>query len=105
MHSNATPWRRRVADATGFTLLESLVVVAVIGVLATMAVPVTDSFVRSARADSSVAAAMTAVEMAHDRAVSERRNFVLTFVGNNQISLDRQEIDGAGAVIGSPQSL
>jgi prepilin-type N-terminal cleavage/methylation domain-containing protein len=87
----------------GFTLLELLLVVALIGVISAIAVPVTDSFVRTARADSAVSAATNALDIAHDRAVSERRNFVLTFVDPNRIQLGRQEINGAGVVTGTTQ--
>jgi Tfp pilus assembly protein FimT len=74
------------------------VVVAVIGILAAIAIPITDGFVRSARADSSVSAASSALDIAHDRAVSERRNFVLEFPTSNTIRVGRQEIDATGTV-------
>ena len=90
-------------DDGGFSLMELLVVVTVIGVVAAMAMPITDSFVRTARADSAVSAAMSALDIAHDRAVSERRNFVLTFVNPNRIQLGRQEINAAGVVASTTQ--
>ena len=90
-------------DDGGFSLMELLVVVTVIGVVAAMAMPITDSFVRTARADSAVSAAMSALDIAHDRAVSERRNFVLTFVNPNRIQLGRQEINAAGVVTSTTQ--
>ncbi len=55
------------------------------------------------RADSSVSAATNALDIAHDRAVSERRNFVLTFVNPNRIRLSRQEINAAGVVTSTTQ--
>ena len=83
----------------GFTLIELMVVAAIAAVLVGIAIPVTDQFVRAMRADSSVSAATAAIDMAHDRAVSERRNYILDRVGTNRITLTRQEINAAGAVI------
>jgi type IV fimbrial biogenesis protein FimT len=93
----------RGASSDGFSLLELLTAVTVIGVLAAMTIPITESFVRSTRADSAVSAAMNAVDIAHDRAVSERRNYVLTFTNPNRLRLMRQEINAAGVVTGTTQ--
>jgi prepilin-type N-terminal cleavage/methylation domain-containing protein len=99
-----TTRRNRLREAVdGFTLIELMVVAAIAAVLLGIAVPVTDAFVRSTRADSSVSAATAAIDMAHDRAVSERRNYVLTFTPPNRILLGRQEINAAGVVTSTTQ--
>src|SRR5262245_34964766 len=100
-----TTRRSRLRDAVdGFSLIELMVVAAIAAVLMGIAVPVTDMFIRSTRADSSVSAATNAIDMAHDRAVSERRNYVLTFVPPNRIQLGRQDINAAGVVISTTQT-
>jgi type II secretory pathway pseudopilin PulG len=76
-------------------------VVALIGITLAMAIPISNGFVQLSKADSSLVHAMTAIDTARDRAVSERRNYVLSFVNPNRIDLIRQEIDAAGAVIGT----
>jgi prepilin-type N-terminal cleavage/methylation domain-containing protein len=83
----------------GMSLIELLIVVAMIGIMGAMIVPITRRAVDSGKADSGIAYALNAVDTAHDRAVAERRNFVLTFVAPDRIRLGRQEIDAAGAVI------
>src|SRR6185295_5558413 len=99
-----TTRRTRLREAIdGFSLIELMVVLAITAVLVGISIPVTDQFIRSTKADSSVSAATNAIDIAHDRAVSERRNYILTNVGTNRIRLSRQEIDGAGNITGTTQ--
>lgn len=98
MTQDAKP--RKTGEA-GFTLIEVLLVAGLIALIGAMVVPVTDSFIRTSKADSSTGAAVIALDTARDRAVAERRNIVLNFVTPNRIQLIRQEINGAGAVIGT----
>jgi prepilin-type N-terminal cleavage/methylation domain-containing protein len=79
----------RSSNSHGFTLVEMLMVIAVLGVVCAMAIGIMPSMVNSARADSSVTAAITAVELARDRAIGERRDFLLTFTTPNKIQVSR----------------
>ena len=81
---------------SGYSLVEILVVLALIAVVAGMAVPISSTFLHQRKADSGVVAAMAAVTAARDRAVAERRNIEITFVDPNKIWLSRVEVsDGS----------
>lgn len=81
--------RRRDA---GHTLVEMLMVLAVLGTLAAITVGITMAMVRSTTADSSVAAVRGAVELARDRSIGERRDFRITFTAPNRIKVERVEV-------------
>lgn len=75
----------------GFTLIEMIVVAAIVMVGSAVAIPVTMRMVNNARGDSAVVVAATFIESARNRAVSERRNMELTFPNENTIRIDRVE--------------
>jgi Tfp pilus assembly protein FimT len=83
---------RGTGDEAGYSLIEVMLVVCLMAIAAGMAVPVSSAFLQQRKADSSVTAALTAITAARDRAVSERRNIQLSFVGTNIIRLSRVEV-------------
>jgi prepilin-type N-terminal cleavage/methylation domain-containing protein len=103
MAEYATCFRVRVRHAKGFTLLETLLVVAIGLVLTALAMPVSAEFIKWARADSSAEFTLRAIAQARDIAVAQRRNIELTFIEPNRIRLERQDIDENGAVTGKTQ--
>ena len=94
MHQNE---RVALRDESGFTLLEVLVVVALMGALAAMAMMVSPSFTRSTKADASIVQLMDAIRSAREVAISQRRNVELRFVGLDAVQTVRIDI-GAGGV-------
>lgn len=90
-------YRETGRDESGFTLLEILVVVALMGVLAAMAMMVSPSFTRTARADASTAQVLDAIRSAREQAISQRRNVEVWFILPNAIQTRRVDI-GAGGV-------
>jgi prepilin-type N-terminal cleavage/methylation domain-containing protein len=75
----------------GFSLVEMLMTLAVLGVICAMAVGITTSMVHSAKADSALISIVSAVELARDRAIGERRDFVVAFTTPNIIQISRIE--------------
>jgi prepilin-type N-terminal cleavage/methylation domain-containing protein len=85
---------RNLHRTGGFSLIEMMIVVAVIAVLAGVSVPVTAGMISRARAQSAGAVAETWLESARNRAVAERRNFHVTFnLVNNHVVIAREEPD------------
>jgi prepilin-type N-terminal cleavage/methylation domain-containing protein len=83
-------------DSNGFTLVEMLMTIAVLGVVCAMAVGIMPSFINSNRADSSIMATLSAVELARDRSIGERREFQLIFTAPSHIQVVRIEVAPVG---------
>jgi Tfp pilus assembly protein FimT len=84
----------RGLDARGFSLVDILMVVAIIGLLAAMAIPISNAMVVRARASSASLEVLTWLENARNRATAERRNFEVTFdADDNTVTIQRVEFD------------
>lgn len=92
----------RLSDQAGFTLMEMIIVSALVMVAAAMAIPVTMQMVSSARGDTALVMTATFLESARSRAVAERRNVELVFIEPNQMEIVRIEVpSGDRTVIGA----
>lgn len=94
-------YRKSIRDDSGFTLLEVLVVVAIMGVLTATAIMVSPSFARHARAEAGIGQAMEALRNARETAISQRRNVRVVAVGLNALQTFREDIGAGGVVTGT----
>jgi prepilin-type N-terminal cleavage/methylation domain-containing protein len=101
MVHHATPSRAGRTDERGYTLIEIMIVLLLIGLISSMAVPVSSYFLQQSKADSASVFASTAVDSARDVAVAQRRNVLLTFVMPNKLRVERQDINSVGVVTGT----
>lgn len=83
--------RRRAREA-GYSLVELLMIVAIIAVLGGMVAGVTTNYVSRAKSDGAVLSLVSTLEVARNRAIAERRNFEVNFVGTNRIQISRVEV-------------
>jgi prepilin-type N-terminal cleavage/methylation domain-containing protein len=95
LKTNMNPNRTVFPDERGFTLVEMLLVVAVMGTLAAMAVVIGPNFARQAKADSGTIAVLETLRTARETAISQRRNVQIRFLGTNQLQTAREEIPAA----------
>jgi prepilin-type N-terminal cleavage/methylation domain-containing protein len=86
----------------GFTLVEMIVTVAIIGCVGAMVMMVMPGIVGRAKADSASTAVVNALRLARDRSIAERRNLEVRFIGSNKIEIWRQEIPIPPAVTAPP---
>jgi prepilin-type N-terminal cleavage/methylation domain-containing protein len=86
-------------DERGFTLLEIMLVVAIMGTLFAMAIGVSPSFLRQARAEAGITQAIETMRTAREVAISQRRNVELRFNGTNVIQSVRQNIPNGTTVL------
>jgi prepilin-type N-terminal cleavage/methylation domain-containing protein len=91
----------RLGSEAGFTLLEVLVVVGLMGVVAAMAIMVSPTFTQTKRSDSGLEQALDAIRSAREMAISQRRNVRLNFVGITAFQTVREDINSTGVVTGT----
>ena len=81
----------------GFTLLELMITVGILGALAVMAVMVSPNFTNMAKADAGTEQVLDLFRSARELAVSQRRNVEVRFIGTTGLQTVRRDI-GAGGV-------
>lgn len=86
---------RSMRDEAGFTLLETLVVVGIAGVVLATTVMVSDGFVKMSKSDSASVGLESELRLARSRAVGERRTIELVFINTEQLDIVRHKIPGA----------
>jgi prepilin-type N-terminal cleavage/methylation domain-containing protein len=85
--------------AAGFSLLELLLVVALIGIVSGLAVVITSKVMPTIRADSALRLATSQLRLSRQQAMDQRRNFTVTFQGTNEILIVRNELTGPNTQI------
>jgi Tfp pilus assembly protein FimT len=81
-------------NADGFTLVEMIIIAAIISCVMVMAIIVMPNLVKQSRADASAALAIDTLRLARDRAIGDRRNMELTFTAPKHIQVVRDGING-----------
>ena len=80
--------RIRLRDKKGFTMIELLIVIAIIAVTAAVAIPNIISWIPTIRVNSAARDLVSEMQLARMKAVSERNNYVITFdTSTNQYSI------------------
>jgi prepilin-type N-terminal cleavage/methylation domain-containing protein len=69
----------------GFTLIEILLVVAIIGILSAVAIGVTPSIINSAKGSSGASQLGSFLKRTREMAISRRRNIEIRFIAPNQV--------------------
>ncbi len=80
------------ADQTGFSLVEMLMVIAVMGALGAMSALIMPNFIRHQKAEAGVQQALEVLRTARETAISKRRNVRVVFTNPNIIRIVQENI-------------
>jgi prepilin-type N-terminal cleavage/methylation domain-containing protein len=78
--------------SSGFTILELMVVLAIVTVLGAVAVLLSSRAVSTGKADSGLSRVSSVLRTAREQAISQRRNIRIAFNAPNQIVVSRVEV-------------
>jgi prepilin-type N-terminal cleavage/methylation domain-containing protein len=98
-HDRRLTHSTEMASDAGMSMMEMVIVLALISVVCASAIGVTADFLRQAKADSTLLAALNGIQIARNRAVGERRYFQVSFLTPNRIQVTRIETTGATTAI------
>jgi prepilin-type N-terminal cleavage/methylation domain-containing protein len=91
----------RLRGQGGFTLLELMVVVGLLGTLTVMAMMVSPAFTNQAKADAGTEQVLDLFRSAREVAVSQRRNVEVRFIGTTGLQTVRRDIGTGGVQTGT----
>ncbi|MGH9353365.1 MAG: pilus assembly FimT family protein [Terriglobia bacterium] len=91
--------RARRRSEAGVSLIEILMTVVVFAIVSGMAAAIMMNVLPTVHADSSMEMVVSTLQQAHQAAISQRRNFLVTFIGTNEIKVQREELPpGSGTL-------
>jgi prepilin-type N-terminal cleavage/methylation domain-containing protein len=91
----------RLRNQSGFSLLEVLFVVGILGTVAAMAMMVSPVYSQHARAEGGVSQVIDVMRLAREVAISQRRNVEVVFIGLNALQTQRIDIGANGVQAGT----
>lgn len=90
--------RSKPPQERGFSLIELMVVVAIVCILAGMAIIGTSSMMKASKANNAMDGVVTVLRTGRQLAISKRRNVLVTFTAPNKIQLALQTLPGENPV-------
>jgi prepilin-type N-terminal cleavage/methylation domain-containing protein len=100
-HYHARQFDVRLRSPSGFSMIELLFVVAILGTVAAMAMMVSPAYLQHARAEGGVSQIIDVMRLAREVAISQRRNVEVRFIGLNAVQTRRIDIGVNGVQTGT----
>jgi len=89
----------RLSPSAGFTLVELLVTVGLISILAGMGAMIMPGAVAAAKADAGASRVESALRVAREQAIAQRRTVRVAFTPPNRVVTSRVEVPGPGTTV------
>ena len=93
--------RRTMKQATGFTVIELLIAVGILGILSSIAIPSYNAWLPKTRVNSAARELFTELQLAKMKAISENNDYVITFDGANNTDRIYDDDDNDFATAGA----